>query len=266
MDMERHVDACTNAVLPGNRRRLLVAGVPAGWADIPGNGDVAVPDAGALATLERQLAADGRFAPRGERFDVHRDGVTDPGATPPLATADRGVLPLLGIGAYGVHLNGLVRHPSGAISVWIARRAMTKKLDPGKLDHMVGGGVAAGMGFADTLIKEAQEEAGLDPALTRNAERVGTIRYACLRAEGLRRDVLACYDLWLTPSFRPRAMDGEVADFELWPVADVVDRVRRTDDFKFNDNLVLMHLFLRLGILPGAEATRVAAAMERVRA
>jgi hypothetical protein len=42
--------------------------------------------------------------------------------------------------------------------------------------------------------------------------------------------------------------DGEVAGFELWPLARVVETVRQTDDFKFNVNLVLLDLFARLGV------------------
>ena len=59
-----------------------------------------------------------------------------------------------------------------AIAKRVARRAADKRLDPGKLDHLVGGGVAAGMGFADTLAKEAEEEAGLPPELAARAARV----------------------------------------------------------------------------------------------
>ncbi len=68
------------------------------------------------------------------------------------------------------------------------------------------------------------------------------------RPEGLRRDWLICYDLSLPADFIPHAADGEVESFELWPVARVLDRVRDTDDFKFNVNLVLIDLFRRLGL------------------
>jgi hypothetical protein len=72
------------------------------------------------------------------------------------------------------------------------------------------------------------------------------------RPEGLRRDVLHCYDLMLAEDFTPVATDGEVAAFELWPIARVVETVRDTDDFKFNVNLVLIDLFLRLGLIEPA--------------
>ncbi|MEJ1977385.1 MAG: hypothetical protein WDN49_16055 [Acetobacteraceae bacterium] len=80
----------------------------------------------------------------------------------------------------------------------------------------------------------------------------GVIHYAMEREEGLRRDMLHCYDVMLPESFTPRPVDGEVDGFELWPIARVVDTVRRTDDFKFNVNLVLIDLFVRLGLVPQA--------------
>ena len=100
--------------------------------------------------------------------------------------------------------------------------------------------------------KEAEEEAGLPPSLLRDATAVGTIDYAMQREEGLRRDRLHCYDVVLPESFVPEARDGEVELFELWSIADVLNRVRDTDDFKFNVNLVLIDLFERLGLLTPA--------------
>ena len=256
--MKRHIEACTDAVLPGGRRRLVLGAVPVGWVDLPGAGPFVLSGAPALAALAARLEAEGRFAARGELFDV-RDDCTGQ----VVAQVDRGALPVLGIAAAGVHMNGLVRRDRG-VWAWVARRAPDKKLDPGKLDHLVAGGVAAGMSFDDTLVKEAEEEAGLSPELTRTAARVSTIRYATAREEGLRRDMLACYDLWLPETFQPRAVDGEVAGFELWPVAQLAARVRETDDFKFNVNLVLIDLFLRLGILPEGETFELRREMTRV--
>ena len=70
------------------------------------------------------------------------------------------------------------------------------------------------------------------------------------RPEGLRRDLLHCYDLDLPEDFVPRAADGEVESFELWPIARVLQTVRDTDDFKFNVNLVLIDLFETTEPLP----------------
>ena len=45
--------------------------------------------------------------------------------------------------------------------------------------------------------------------LARQAQRVAMIGYAMERPEGLRRDLLHCYDLMMPDSFEPRAVDGE---------------------------------------------------------
>ena len=148
----------------------------------------------------------------------------------------------------GVHVNGLVRRADG-LHVWVARRAANKLLDPSKLDHIVAGGVPAGLTPAETLVKEADEEAAIPGSLARQAVPVATITYAMERPEGLRRDLLHCYDLDLPEEFRPSPADGEVEAFELWPIERMVQTVRDTDAFKFNVNLVLIDLFQRLGLI-----------------
>jgi 8-oxo-dGTP pyrophosphatase MutT (NUDIX family) len=257
----RHLRACRNAVLPGGRTALRIGGAIVGWVT-PGfaavlrdqPGIVARPDGLRLAAperlpaLARGLAEAGHFRWRGEAFDVR----ADPDG-PALAQIDRGALPAFGIAAVGVHVNGLVEGPDGPL-VWVARRAANKSLDPGKLDHLVAGGVPAGLTPAETLVKEAAEEAAIPAALAATARPVATIDYAMERPEGLRRDRVLAYDLVLPDGFRPRPADGEVESFELWPLARVVETVRRTDDFKFNVNLVLIDLFLRRGVIGGAEA------------
>jgi 8-oxo-dGTP pyrophosphatase MutT (NUDIX family) len=170
-----------------------------------------------------------------------------------LARLDRGALPGFGVLAEGVHLNGLVRRNDG-IHVWVARRAADKALDPGKLDHIVAGGVPSGLTPGETLVKEAEEEAAIPASLARRAVPVALIAYAMERPEGLRRDRLHCYDLDLPEDFCPRAADGEVEAFELWPIAAVLQEVRDTDRFKFNVNLVLIDLLLRQGLIVGREA------------
>ena len=261
MDLTRHVRTCTNANLPGGRHRLFLAGEQVGWVKpgvLSGPGDLHLAGASELSQLVAGLEAQGVVASRRELFDVRAasDG-------PSMATVDRGALPALGIMAAGVHLNGMVRR-TGRLWMWVARRSMDKKLDPGKLDHIVGGGVPAGLSAMDTLLKEAEEEAALPRDLTATAVHVARMAYAMERDDGLRRDVIDAYDLELPPDFEPRPTDGEVEAFELWPIEAVVDRVRHTDDFKFNVNLVLIDLFLRLGLLPASEAVEVRRAMARV--
>jgi 8-oxo-dGTP pyrophosphatase MutT (NUDIX family) len=265
----RHLRACRNAVLPGTRCAFRIGAEVVGWV-APGFADllrgvpgiVAAADGLRLDAPERLeaivagLAAAGHVRWRGEAFDVRArlpDG-------PVLARIDRGALPAFGIAAVGVHVNGLAAGPDGPL-LWVARRAANKSLDPGKLDHIVAGGVPAGLTPAETLVKEAAEEAAIPPALARTARRVARIDYAMERPEGLRRDTVLAYDLDLPSGFRPHAADGEVESFALWPLVRVLETVRRTDAFKFNVTLVLIDLFLRRGLVRGPEAAALRAAL-----
>lgn len=256
-ELQRHVAACSNAVLPGARRRFVLGATPVGWvapnfaaalARQPGITSAAdavtLAEAERLPGLARRLSEDGHYRFRREAFDVRGDRQDGEA----LATIDRGALPSFGIVAHGAHLNGLVRRSDG-LHLWVGRRAADKLLDPNKLDNLAAGGVAAGSTPAATLVKEAGEEAGIAPELAARAMPVGCIRYAMERPEGLRRDVLHCFDLELPESFMPRPVDGEISDFELWPITRVLTAVRETDEFKFNVSLVLIDLFRRLNVI-----------------
>ncbi len=267
---QRHVRACNNAALPGTRLPFLVAGQAVGWlppkivaalAGVPevvcAPGRVDMADPAALPGVAKLLSERGLYRWRGEAFDVR---ATPDG--PALTRIDRGALPSFGIQATGVHVNGLVQHDDG-LHLWVARRAMDKQLDPGKLDHVVAGGVSVGYGLMDTLIKEAAEEAAIPPELAAQAVHVGVIGYAMQRPEGLRRDCLHCYDLALPHDFTPKPSDGEVEAFELWPMGRVFETVRDTGDFKFNVNLVLIDLFIRQGLIAGPQADSLRAGLTR---
>jgi len=269
----RHIRACNNAALPGGRVRFAVAGEPVGWLDPAlaerllglgctrtARGVNARPEQ--LQPLARALADAGLVPWRSEPFDVRPELDDTERGNIALGQLDRGACPAFGVQEAGVHLNGLVEQ-GGATKLWVARRSASKLLDPGKLDHLVAGGIPSGLGPAETLRKEADEEAGIPPALVAGAVHVATIGYAMQRPEGLRRDWLYCYDLHLPPDFRPEARDGEVAGFELWDLPRVLETVRRSDDFKFNVNLVLIDLFLRRGLVGGEEAVQLRAALAR---
>lgn len=251
----RHLDSCNTARLPGDRTPFRLGNARAGWiapALVPElerrglhrqDGALVLDDPTRLEGLGEALAADGVYRSHHELFDV---APTAEG--PPIARIDRGALPLFGLIAHGVHMNGLVRRPDG-LHLWVGRRAMNKRLDPGKLDHLVAGGIPAGHTPRQALEKEAAEEAGIAPALIARATPTATIRYAMERPEGLRRDVLHCYELDLPPDFKPVPTDGEVEFFTLMPLHEAWRIVREGDAFKFNVNLVLIDLFLRHGLI-----------------
>ncbi len=167
----------------------------------------------------------------------------------PLLRVDRGIVAHFGIAAYGLHVNGFVRGPDGAVAMWVGRRSNDRAVCPGKLDNLIAGGQPIGLTLEENLVKEAAEEAGIDAGLARRARPVGAIRYAMETPAGLKRDTLFLYDLDLDPGFEPRNTDGEVEGFELWPLERVAESVRDTDDWKFNVNLVVIDFLIRHGAL-----------------
>ncbi|MCP4330252.1 MAG: DUF4743 domain-containing protein [Alphaproteobacteria bacterium] len=168
---------------------------------------------------------------------------------PPLLRMERAAVPLFGVRAYGVHVNGFVRD-GGEIRMWVGRRSPDKPTYPGMLDNMIAGGQPLGIGLMDNLVKEAAEEAAVPEAIARTARAVGAITYCAETEEGLKPDVQFCYDLELPPDFTPRNTDGEIAEFYLWPADEVLRVVAETSDFKFNCNLVIIDFAVRHGLIP----------------
>ena len=161
---------------------------------------------------------------------------------------DRGAVPFFGIRAYGVHLNGFVRD-GDQLKLWVGRRAPNKAVAPDKLDNLVAGGIDHAHGLEETLVKEAEEEAGMPAALAARAVSVGAVSYRMAVTHGLRDDVLFCYDLELPRDFKPKNNDGEFVGFMLEDASRVIDIARKSDDFKFNVNLVLVDFALRHGLI-----------------
>lgn len=167
----------------------------------------------------------------------------------PRFDLDRGAVPFFGVRAYGVHLNGW-RRDGGKLRQWIGRRAAGKMIAPDKLDNLVAGGIGGDYGLEKTLFKEAEEEASMPEVLTARAVAVGAVTYRMATEDGVRDDILFLYDCETPPDFTPRNTDGEIVSFALMDAEDVVERMRRTDDFKFNVNLVNIDFALRHGVVP----------------
>ncbi|XP_071989719.1 uncharacterized protein [Engystomops pustulosus] len=171
---------------------------------------------------------------------------------PPLLSMERAATPLLGVPRYGVHVNGFLRRGDN-IFMWIARRSLTKPNHPGKLDHLAAGGISAGSGVWETLLKECTEEACIPESLASTARPAGTVSYAYEQDSALYLECQFVYDLEVPESFQPRVGDGEVQEFYLWPL----DKVRgaiATQEFKPNCALVILDFLIRNGhIQPDTE-------------
>jgi hypothetical protein len=197
----------------------------------------------AVDQVLRQLLAAGEVAGwRNERYPV-----ATAFDAPPLLAIERAGVPFFGTRSYGVHLNGFVG--AGAdMRLWVGVRAKNKAMAPGKLDHLVAGGVACGLSLRETLVKECAEEADMPEALARQARPVGIVSYRMEMDGGLRDDVLFCYDLAVPEEFRPVNRDGEIESFSLRPIGQVRDIIADTEDFKWNVGPVIIDLLVRHGI------------------
>jgi len=206
-------------------------------------GDVAAVSRAVDAVVDALVVEKRIPKSRSETFDV-----APRWDAPVVFRLDRGAVPFFGTRAYGVHLNGYRRNGS-TLDLWVGRRALDKSVAPDKLDNLVAGGIGNGLGLGETLLKEGEEEASLPRRLTSRAVPAGAVSYRMENELGIRDDVLFVFDLEIPADFVPKNEDGEIVYFELMPASAVLDRVRTSDDFKFNVNLVILDFALRHGVL-----------------
>ncbi len=166
----------------------------------------------------------------------------------PALLIERAAVPWLGVRGYGVHMNGYVSGSDG-LYMWIARRSLTKPTGPGKLDQMVAGGQPADIGLYDNMVKECGEEAGIPAEIARRVRAAGAITYSLGTRVGFRPDLIFNFDLELPADFTPVNTDGEVDEFYLWPMEEVMETVRESDAFKFNCALVIVDFLVRRGYI-----------------
>ena len=168
----------------------------------------------AMERIARKLSQEGVLSAwRDERYAV----VCAFGESPRFEL-ERSAARYFGIRTFAAHINGLVRTTEG-IRMWLGRRSPHKAVDPGMLDNMVGGGIAAGATVETTVIKEAWEEAGIPTAIAATARPAGSLRICRAHPRGLERETVYVHDLWLDPAFVPSGVDSEVVEFRLESLA-----------------------------------------------
>jgi 8-oxo-dGTP pyrophosphatase MutT (NUDIX family) len=201
----------------------------------------------ALDQVTRTLADEGLLSAwRNERYAVS----TGFGASP-LLLLERAAARYFGVRTYAVHINGMV-HLGNGDAMWIGRRSRTKAIDPGLLDNMIGGGIAAATSVQATAVKEAWEEAGVTASIAREARPVGAVHVVRAQPDGLQRETIFVHDLWLDADFAPTNQDGEVVAFRRVLLGDLAAIIARTDgdDVVTADaSLVILDCLLRHGLI-----------------
>ena len=203
----------------------------------------------AVASVARALADEGCLSTwRDERYAV---GANPGGA--PLLLLERAAARYFGIRTFAAHVNGTTRR-NGGTAMWIARRSPHKAIDPGLLDNLVGGGIAAGADVADTVVKEAWEEAGLPATLSHTARLVGTLEIRRAQSDGLQLETIFVHDLDLPNDTVPANQDGEVAAFRLVTpdeAAQLAANESGPEVVTADASLVIVDWLMRHGHLPG---------------
>jgi 8-oxo-dGTP pyrophosphatase MutT (NUDIX family) len=248
---------------------LVVDGYAAGWVDraraerLAGFGAIFVLDGRAitfvpalnhpnarteaLADAARALAAEGALSAwRDERYAVApRFGA------PPSFLLERAAARYFGIRTFAAHVNGLVRGAGGP-TMWLAQRAPTKAIDPGQLDNLVGGGIAAGMAVAATVIKEAREEAGIPAGLAAQARSCAALHLCRAQPDGLQRETIFVHDLWLPADYVPAGEDGEAVAHrrvDLAAAARLISHRSGPDLVTADASLVVLDALMRHGAI-----------------
>ncbi len=167
-----------------------------------------------------------------------------------LARFERAASRFWGSLSYGAHCNGYVADAAGRpVALWIARRSATKSTDPGMLDNLIGGGVPYGQTPAETVVREGDEEAGLDAAQMHGLQPGRVLRLARDIPEGLQHEWTSVYDLALPADWRPHNRDGEVQSHTLMPLAEAFERAAAAE-MTVDATLVTLDFCLRRQLLP----------------
>ncbi|CAJ1954646.1 unnamed protein product [Cylindrotheca closterium] len=203
----------------------------------------------AVGTVMNQLRDEGFVKGwRDELFPVSENFYS-----PPVFLMERAAVTVLGVLEYGVHINGIVQESrQDEPKMWIGRRSATKSKFPGMLDHIVAGGQPSGISLIDNVVKECEEEAGIEESIVRaGVQSVGAISYENWdpKSDKLTRAVQFTYDLYLPPDFEPKPVDGEVQGFMLWTMDQVKESMAMdyADPIKPNCYVVIIDYLIRTG-------------------
>lgn len=181
---------------------------------------------------------------RNELLDVwpdHAVGETSPSGNRPLGAIERGVVRPLGLLTRAVHLSGWSQDGQ----LWVARRSLTKATDPGMWDTLVGGLISSQEDVQVGLVRESDEEAGLEAQDIAKRTPLRTIARMLRQVpEGYQvEDVLTC-ECVLPSHVSPKNRDGEVMEIQLIAPTIIFDMLNQ-GAFTLEASIVLAEDLLR---------------------
>ena len=190
-----------------------------------------------LAEIALKLRAAG-CAPgwRNELLDIWVQ-TDEPLVTTPMriAAIERGVMRPLGLMTRAVHLSGWSQDGQ----LWVARRSLSKATDPGMWDTLVGGLVGNLEDPGLALVRESDEEAGLDAPDIVARTPLRTIAHMKRQIpEGFQTEAVMTCECVLPPHVKPSNRDGEVMDIKLLD-PETLYRMLREDAFTLEASIVI---------------------------
>ena len=204
------------------------------------------PELNSLLALVASTLRQAGCAPgwRNELLDVwpeHPVGHPAPSGNTPLGAIERGVVRPLGLLTRAVHLSGWSQDGQ----LWVARRSLTKATDPGMWDTLVGGLVSSQEDVQVGLVRESDEEAGLDAPEIAGRTPLRTIARMLRQVpEGYQvEDVLTC-ECILPTDVIPKNRDGEVMEIRLIAPATIFNMLTQ-GAFTLEASIVLAEDLLR---------------------
>ena len=154
---------------------------------------------------------------------------------------ERAAFRTLGFRSMASHINGYTK----AGNLWLGRRSENKATDPGRLDNLASGGIAADETPLMNARRELWEEAGVPPQIAAAISPVGRIHMRRpIPGRGFHDEQLFIYDLELSENFIPTNHDGEVSGFIEISITEAAARIL-ADEFTSDAAFVTADFILR---------------------
>ncbi len=175
---------------------------------------------------------------RNELLDIWSEPATQPLR---VGAIERGVMRPLGLATRAVHLNAWSQQGH----LWVAKRSLTKKTDPGLWDTLVGGLVGSQEPDELALVRETDEEAGLDAHQIADRTPLRTIHWMRRRIpEGYQYEQVLTCECILAEGVTPANRDGEVMEIRCLAPAVILDMIRE-GAFTIEASIVIVEDLLR---------------------
>ncbi len=154
---------------------------------------------------------------------------------------ERSAFRTFGFRSMASHINGYTK----AGNLWLGRRSENKATDPGRLDNLASGGIAADETPWVNARRELWEEAGVPAHIAAQIAPVGRIHMRRpIPGKGFHDEQLYIYDLELTENFIPTNYDGEVSGFIEISITEAAARIL-ADEFTSDAAFVTADFILR---------------------